>query len=48
MTEAQCDENKDPISHYNEKLSLNNDLVSQNNEKLFKISKYNYFKILSH
>ena len=27
-----CDEKKDPVSHYNEKPSQNNDLVSWNNE----------------
>ncbi len=32
----QCDEKKDPVNHYNEKLSQNNDSVSQNNEKLSK------------
>ncbi len=31
---CQCDE-KDPVSHYNEKLSQKNALVSQNNEKLY-------------
>ncbi len=27
-----CDEKKDPVSHYNEKLYQNNELVSQNND----------------
>ena len=30
----QCDGKKDPVHHYNERLSQNIDLVSQNNDKL--------------
>lgn len=34
------DEKIDPVSHYDEKLSLNDELVSQYNEKLFTIMSY--------